>query len=199
MASAVTELVASMTGEKAAELVDPRPPAPVADRPILEVRGVTVADACNNVTFDVLPGEIVGLAGAGGSGKFDVANVIAGLLKPDRGTVSIGGQPQQLGSVPKALKSGRRRAELAWNSVERLDVVPRNPKQAVADLSGGNQQKVVMGRALADDPRVLVLMSPTAGVDVRSKQSLMNTAVETARDGAGARVVCHWVAIRSRR
>jgi simple sugar transport system ATP-binding protein len=241
-----TELVASMTGEKTAEFVDPRPPAPAADRPILEVRDVTVADSCTNVTFDVLPGEIVGLAGAGGSGKFDVANVIAGLVEPDRGTVSIGGQQQKLGSVPKALKSGvgfvpqdrhhegfvcdlsigenvtmavphrlgqygvispRRRAELAWNSIERLDVVPRNPDQAVADLSGGNQQKVVMGRALADDPRVLVLMSPTAGVDVKSKQSLMNTAVETARAGAGVLVVtddlddlryCHRIVIMFR-
>jgi len=113
--------------------------------------------------------------------------------------------PHRLGQ--HGLISTRRRTALADDAIERLDIVPRNPAQAAADLSGGNQQKVVMARAIADDPRVLVLMSPTAGVDVKSKQTLMGTAVEAASDEAAVLVVtddlddlryCHRVVIMFR-
>ena len=59
----------------------------------------------------------------------------------------------------------------------------RGSSPAVSDLSGGNQQKVVMGRALSTDPRVLVLIDPTAGVDVRSKESLLSAVEQSAREG----------------
>jgi len=59
----------------------------------------------------------------------------------------------------------------------------------VSALSGGNQQKVVMGRALASEPRVLVLIRPTAGVDVRSKESLLGTVEAAAADGCAALIV----------
>ena len=54
------------------------------------------------------------------------------------------------------------------------------PELPVSGLSGGNQQKVVMARALANDPRLLVLINPTAGVDVRSKELLLGKVEETA-------------------
>jgi simple sugar transport system ATP-binding protein len=53
-------------------------------------------------------------------------------------------------------------------------------EQPVGQLSGGNQQKVVVGRALARKPAVLVAVSPTVGVDVASKESLLNV-IEAAR------------------
>jgi simple sugar transport system ATP-binding protein len=58
----------------------------------------------------------------------------------------------------------------------------------VAALSGGNQQKVVMGRALANDPRLLVLIQPTAGVDVRSKETLLDV-VDRVREAGSAVLV----------
>ncbi|WP_132125355.1 sugar ABC transporter ATP-binding protein [Actinocrispum wychmicini] len=69
------------------------------------------------------------------------------------------------------------------------DIVTSGPDQPVADLSGGNQQKVVMARALAGDPQVLVLINPTAGVDVKSKESLLGVVDRAARAGAAAIVV----------
>jgi simple sugar transport system ATP-binding protein len=115
-------------------------------------------------------------------------------------------------TVPERLErngvlSTRRRNEVAWQAIERLDIVPRRPEQAVADLSGGNQQKVVMARALANEPRLLVLMAPTAGVDIKSKQTLMNAAADAARERTGVLVVsddlddlryCHRVVIMFR-
>jgi simple sugar transport system ATP-binding protein len=83
---------------------------------------------------------------------------------------------------------GRRRA-VAERFIRGLDIKADGPAQPVAGLSGGNQQKVVMARALSSDPRVLVLLSPTAGVDVRSKESLLGTVDRAAADGAGVLVV----------
>ncbi|GIL25748.1 sugar ABC transporter ATP-binding protein [Actinocatenispora comari] len=64
----------------------------------------------------------------------------------------------------------------------RLDVVSAGTGQPVGELSGGNQQKVVVARALARDPKVVVAVGPTQGVDVASKRSLLG-ALEQARDG----------------
>jgi simple sugar transport system ATP-binding protein len=84
------------------------------------------------------------------------------------------------------LVPGRRDA-LAQHMIEALAIKTPGPSLPVAGLSGGNQQKVVMARALASDPRVLVLIGPTAGVDVRSKQTLLD-AVDAAR-AAGTAVL----------
>ena len=58
----------------------------------------------------------------------------------------------------------------------------------VSGLSGGNQQKVVMARALANDPQVLVLITPTAGVDVRSKEFLLDKVDQVAAAGTAVLV-----------
>jgi simple sugar transport system ATP-binding protein len=76
-----------------------------------------------------------------------------------------------------------RRAAAANEAIETLGVVTQGPDQLVSDLSGGNQQKVVMGRALASRPSVLVLIDPTAGVDVKSKEALLHAVENTRREG----------------
>lgn len=83
--------------------------------------------------------------------------------------------------------SPRKRSAIAEKAIAELSVVASGPAQLAGSLSGGNQQKVVMGRALANDPRLLVLMHPTAGVDVRSKATLI-TVVDRVR-AAGTAVV----------
>ncbi|KOV83717.1 sugar ABC transporter ATP-binding protein [Nocardia sp. NRRL S-836] len=74
-------------------------------------------------------------------------------------------------------------------AIASYDVKAAGPDQPVSDLSGGNQQKVVMARALAGDPSVLVLINPTAGVDVKSKESLLGVVDAQARRGKAAVVV----------
>jgi len=76
-----------------------------------------------------------------------------------------------------------RRASAANQAIETLGVVTEGPDQLVSDLSGGNQQKVVMGRALASRPSVLVLIDPTAGVDVKSKEALLRAVENMRREG----------------
>ncbi|MFD0204796.1 MULTISPECIES: sugar ABC transporter ATP-binding protein [Saccharothrix] len=74
-------------------------------------------------------------------------------------------------------------------AITSFDIKADGPAQPVSDLSGGNQQKVVLARALAADPAVLVLINPTAGVDVKSKESLLGVVDARAREGTAAVVV----------
>ncbi|HLI05700.1 MAG TPA: sugar ABC transporter ATP-binding protein [Ktedonobacteraceae bacterium] len=80
-------------------------------------------------------------------------------------------------------RSGRDRVAVAL--VEQLDIVASSLDQRVGQLSGGNQQKVVVGRALARQPAVLVAVTPTVGVDVAAKESLLNV-ISTACAGGTA-------------
>ena len=80
-----------------------------------------------------------------------------------------------------------RRAKATTKAIERLGIVTEGPEQLVSSLSGGNQQKVVMGRALANSPSLLVLMDPTAGVDVKSKEALLKVVANMRREGKAVR------------
>jgi simple sugar transport system ATP-binding protein len=84
--------------------------------------------------------------------------------------------------------SRTKRRLLANSMVVRLQIKVSDPSQSASELSGGNQQKTVMGRALASEPKLLVLEYPTAGVDVTSKQTLYRVLERTRngrRDGRG--------------
>ena len=70
-----------------------------------------------------------------------------------------------------------------------LSVVASSMRQPIAELSGGNQQKVVMGRALASSPRALILVYPTQGVDVTSKEAIFDIVADAQARGAAALIV----------
>jgi len=87
------------------------------------------------------------------------------------------------------LASPGTRYSTASKALKDYDIVAADADQPVSDLSGGNQQKVVMARALAGDPSVLVLINPTAGVDVKSKESLLARVDSAREDGTAVLVV----------
>ena len=103
----------------------------------------------------------------------------------DNTTMTIADRLGSLGFIAPR-PQGRRAANAA---IRDLGVVTEGPDQLVSALSGGNQQKVVMGRALANDPSVLVLMDPTAGVDVKSKEALLAVVERMRREGKAILVV----------
>ncbi|WP_155360069.1 sugar ABC transporter ATP-binding protein [Acrocarpospora macrocephala] len=99
-------------------------------------------------------------------------------------------------TMPIAHKLGRfgtissaRRRTRAEGMIEQLDIKTTGPDQPVGDLSGGNAQKVVLARALADDPSALVVINPTAGVDIKAKRALLGSVEDAAARGAGAVLV----------
>jgi len=79
-----------------------------------------------------------------------------------------------------SFKKRRRRYE-AYR--ERLSILAPKPEAAITTLSGGNQQKVLLARALALEPGVLLLNDPTRGVDVATRHVLYDVFRELARDG----------------
>lgn len=149
----------------------------------LRPRGGTVAVAGKPVR-----GGTVRAALAGGIGYLpgdrNVDGFVGGLSIAENATMTIAGK---LGPGVVVLPS-RRDAE-ARHMIAELDVHAAGPHQPVGELSGGNAQKVVMARALASDPEVLVLVQPTAGVDVRSKESLLGAVDRQTRERRGALLV----------
>jgi simple sugar transport system ATP-binding protein len=84
---------------------------------------------------------------------------------------------------------GGRQNDTARALVGLLDIKVSSVHQKVAELSGGNQQKVTFGRALASEPTVLVLAYPTAGVDIASKETLFEAIREARGRGLAVLVV----------
>ncbi|WP_079142167.1 sugar ABC transporter ATP-binding protein [Streptomyces sp. LUP30] len=93
----------------------------------------------------------------------------------------------QLGPFGTVLPSRTR--VFARRMIRDLDIKTPGPATSVSALSGGNQQKVVVARALATDPRVLVAVRPTNGVDVKSKEFLLRRVREVADGGKAALIV----------
>lgn len=77
----------------------------------------------------------------------------------------------------------RERDAVIRATMDRLDVRPRAPRAAVASLSGGNQQKVLLGKWMLGAPTFLIVDEPTRGVDVRAKHELYKHLTEIAADG----------------
>ena len=222
------KIVEAMVGERIARSTRKLEVIPNSSKPVLSVQRLTQTGAFADISFDVASGEQVGLAGLGGSGKEQIAEVIVGLTKPQSGAVLVGNVPLKFGHVPTAQLLGisyvprdrrgrgiipqlsvaenltltiqrsfgrfgwiapRRMQVAAKRLFDALSVVASSPHQAIVELSGGNQQKVVMGRALASSPSVLVLVYPTQGVDVASKEAIFDIVSKAQTRGTAALVV----------
>ncbi|MCE2901068.1 MAG: ABC transporter ATP-binding protein [Gemmatimonas sp.] len=174
-----------------------------------DARGVQrVRDA----SLEVRAGEIVGLAAVEGAGQHELLRLLAGRLPPTSGRLV---RPDAVGFVPEdrhrdallldaplfentALRdAGRRQGRMDWRAfrsrtaslLSAFDVRAPHPGVAVRTLSGGNQQKFVLGRELADTPPALVVENPSRGLDFRATAAVQQ-ALRVARD-AGTAVVMY--------
>ena len=85
----------------------------------------------------------------------------------------------------KVRVDGKRSAELVSRYFTHLGVKATGPEQEVRMPSGGNQQKVVVGKCLACEPRILLLDDPTFGIDIHAKREIMRIVKDFARQGNG--------------
>ncbi|MBN1440354.1 MAG: sugar ABC transporter ATP-binding protein [Anaerolineales bacterium] len=79
--------------------------------------------------------------------------------------------------------SPQKQNEIAKRFIELLGIVTPSPEQLAKNLSGGNQQKLILARWLATDPHVLILDEPTRGIDVGAKAEIQKLVVDLAREG----------------
>ncbi|HWG24032.1 sugar ABC transporter ATP-binding protein [Actinospica sp.] len=111
-----------------------------------------------------------------------MAGFVGGLSIAENMTMSV---TDQLSAGKFGILGPRAVIEAAKPWAESLALVSSSLKQHVDDLSGGNQQKVTVARALARGPRLLVAITPTRGVDVASKELLLQALRQAADAGAG--------------
>jgi monosaccharide-transporting ATPase len=76
-----------------------------------------------------------------------------------------------------------KQTEIADKYIQLLGIVTPSPEQLVKNLSGGNQQKVILARWLATNPKVLIMDEPTRGIDVGAKAEIQKLVMELAEDG----------------
>jgi ribose transport system ATP-binding protein len=97
------------------------------------------------------------------------------------------------GLGPPGLVAPRQQRALAQRWIERLAIRCRDTEQPVADLSGGNQQKVALARLLYHDVDVLLLDEPTRGIDVKSRAQIYKSIDELAASGKAVLVVSSYL------
>jgi len=161
------------------------PASPVA------VRGVTkrfgTRAALQTVSFELSPGELVGIIGPNGAGKTTLLSILAGVLAPDEGELTISGRdagwvPQQPAlysklSVAENLRLFARLENLSdpeaavTRMLTQTDLAKRADEE-VGKLSGGNRQRVNIALGLLSEPALLLLDEPSASLDPRQRERL---------------------------
>jgi simple sugar transport system ATP-binding protein len=111
---------------------------------------------------------------------------VAHLGVAENATMAI---TSQLSGRLGLLRPGRRAAAAA-PITSRLSLVSSGPGQPVVELSGGNQQKVTVARTLVHNPRLIVAVTPTRGVDVASKELLLGSLADVAKSSGAGVLLC---------
>ncbi|MGQ0838335.1 ABC transporter ATP-binding protein [Actinokineospora sp.] len=190
----------------------------VTDRPVLEVRGLTVAGAegrrvLDDLSFTIHAGEVLGVAGVEGNGQAELVEALMGIRSPSAGSVHLQGnditkmstrhrREAGMGYIPEDRhRQGVLLEATLWENrilghqsrkpnargplidrrgaradtqriVDEYDVRTPSIDVFAAALSGGNQQKLIVGREMSGKPVVLIASHPTRGVDVGAQAAI---------------------------
>jgi lipooligosaccharide transport system ATP-binding protein len=185
------------------------------------VKSYASLDAVRGISFEVQPGEVVGFLGPNGAGKTTTVRMVSCFLPPTSGTALIYGvdvreRPREvkrmLGICPQednldpdfnVLKNllvyGRyfgipgpevkRRAE----SLLELVALGDKTKSSIAALSGGMKRRLVLARALLNEPRVLILDEPTTGLDPQARHMIWTRVRALRATGVTVLLTTHYM------
>jgi len=215
------DLVKLMVGRSLTDLYPPHDAA--RGDVLLETRGLNVEDTVFDVSLKVHRGEVLGLAGLGGSGRTTVCRALVGLGRIRGGSVTYLDKPAPRSPAAAAhegivlIPEDRKAYGLILNQTMRFNLSLPNldhlqhfgvlypneerdaVKQAITDiqirpaapeitaenLSGGNQQKIVVGKWLLTHPKLVIFDEPTRGIDVGAKAEIYMRIRELTRQGVG--------------
>ena len=212
-----------------------RTPRPAGAK-VLSVQNLSMGNVVRNTSFSVFAGQIAGVFGLIGSGRTEVAKVVAGVLKRDLfhgGQVRLNGRPVRYRVPRPAVRDGiiyvteDRKVEgffetmsiaeniylaamagaqtksatvsmsemraLAKEWIAALNVKAINADARVIELSGGNQQKVVVAKALVQKPKLVIFDEPTRGVDVGAIAEIHQLINRLADEGIAVMVISSYL------
>ena len=162
--------VAGLLGSGRTELARLLVGADVADRGEVQVQGRTRPWRS--------PRQAIDAGVAFSSEDRRAEGVVGDLTVADNMILALQATRGWLRPVPQRTKD-----ELVRRYIEALDIRPADPNALMRNLSGGNQQKVLLARWLITEPRLLVLDEPTRGIDVGAKAQIQQLVAELAADG----------------
>ncbi len=191
--------------------------------PILSFQNVTKSfgetKALSGVSFDVKKGELFALLGPNGAGKTTLINCLNGLTDRDGGTILVDEDDPAKNPTVTKMKLGIVEQELVFDPFftpveilrlrrglfglkpnekyinwifEKLNLSDKKNERA-RGLSGGMKRRLMIAKALAHDPEILILDEPTAGVDVELRQSLYKFLKELQKKGKTIILTTHYL------
>ena len=185
----------------------------------LAAQGLSLAGRLNDVSCALEKSEITAICGPNGAGKSSLLQVLAGLLEPDAGEVTLEGNPlASLENRAKRLGYLHQSPEIAWDvsvrsvvelgriahrdaatapveaAIEAMDLAGYEGRRAQA-LSGGEQARVLLARVLAGEPEWILADEPLAALDIGHQQALVGYLGREAGAGRGVVLVLHDLAM----
>ena len=188
--------------------------------PIIEVHNLTKhygpVQALRGVSFEVQEGEVFGLLGPNGAGKTSTVEILEGLRPPDGGIVSVCGLDpqtpgdafkQEIGAVlqatalPDKLRVGEAVSMFASFYKRRRDPaallkrfgLEEKRNTFYSQLSGGQKQRLALAMSLVNEPRVLFLDEPTAGLDPQVRREIYTIIEELKKERKTILLTTHYI------
>ena len=199
-------------------------------KPVMQVQNFS-GYGFSNITFDLYPGEILGIAGVVGAGRTELISTLFGRDKTLGGKVILDGKDITGLSTRKVLQAGinfvpedrhyhgifkirsicsnttsalldskeigavnmnrRRQQEISQKYVNDFRTKIVSQEDEIGSLSGGNQQKVVIARALSTKPKVVILDEPTRGIDVGAIEFIWQKIIDISQQGVSILLISH--------
>lgn len=178
------------------------------------------AELIHGISLSIEDGEFVALTGENGAGKSTFSKLLAGILKPSDGKISVNGidtkkaknsvlakntgflfqNPDrqlctytvrdEIAFGQKALKTGTEE-EISKRTEKIIERFGFNPDEAPFSLSRGQRQRLALTSIIAVEPKVMILDEPTTGLDYKECMEIMSAVKELNKNGTTVIMVCH--------
>ena len=217
------DLVTSMIGKDMNVIYNLKKASQNADSPVVvAAESIGIPGKVEDISLNVMEGELVGFAGLLGSGRTETAEMLFCVQRPAKGSVTVRNQPlsaripldsikRKMAFCPEDRKrdgivadlsirenialavqatrgfmkpmSMAEQQELADRYIKMLSIATPDAEKKVGELSGGNQQKVILARWMATQPDLLILDEPTRGIDVGAKAEIQRLMLKMCEEG----------------